>query len=147
MRLDGQLEIGVCEEVCIPVSFDLSAELSVPGSHDATISAALDNQPMPASAASVASTTCSVEPIADGIRVTARIAMPPIGEAEVAVLELPDPAIWVSEAETSRDGGTLVAIAEMVPPSGKPFIVDRSGVRITVLSGDRGVDIRGCTGG
>ena len=94
----------------------------------------------------MSSVTCTVEPIPDGIRLTARIVMPPIGRDEVAVLEMPDPAIWVSEAEMSRDAGTLVAVAEMVPPSGKPFLVDRSDVRITVLSGDRGVDIRGCTG-
>jgi DsbC/DsbD-like thiol-disulfide interchange protein len=146
IRLTGDLEIGVCEDVCIPVSFDLAAELPLPGYRDDRIDAALDNQPASAAASGVSSVTCTVEPIPDGIRLTARIVMPPIGRDEVAVLEMPDPAIWVSEAEMSRDAGTLVAVAEMVPPSGKPFLVDRSDVRITVLSGDRGVDIRGCTG-
>ena len=146
VSLGGRLEIGVCEEVCIPVSFDIAAQLPVDGVHDARIGAALDHQPIPAAAAGVAAVSCSVEPIADGIRLTAAIDMPPIGVEEVAVLELPDPAIWISEAEMRRDGGTLTAVTEMVPPSGKPFIVDRSEVRITVLADGRGVDIRGCTG-
>lgn len=147
VSLSGTLEIGVCEEVCIPVRFDLSGELPPAGAYDAAIGDALDSQPISASAAGVTSVTCSVEPISDGIRVTARIAMPPIGGGEVAVLEMPDPAVWISEADMARDGGVLVAVADMVPPSGKPFLVDRSELRITVLSGDRGIEINGCTGG
>jgi len=146
VRLSGTLEIGVCEEVCIPVSFDIAAALPAGGTPDSRIDAALADQPIPSSAAGVSRVTCSVEPIADGIRLTATIDMPALAGEEVAVLELPEPGIWVSEAEMRRDGGTLTAVAEMVPPSGKPFIVDRSEVRITVLAGDRGVDIQGCTG-
>lgn len=147
MRLAGRIDIGVCEEVCIPVSLDLAADLPAAGSPDPAIAEAMAARPIPAEAAGVTSVTCSVEPIADGIRLTARVAMPPIGRDEAAVLELPDPSIWISEAETRREGGVLHATAEMVPPAARPFSVDRSEVRITVLSGARGVDIRGCTGG
>jgi DsbC/DsbD-like thiol-disulfide interchange protein len=147
VRLSGRIDIGVCEDVCIPVSLELSADLPAPGAPDAAISGAMADRPMAAAAAGVTGVTCSVEAIADGIRISAAIAMPPLGGDEAAVLELPDPSIWISEATTRREGGTLVAVAEMVPPSGQPFAVDRSQVRITVLSGARGVDIRGCTGG
>lgn len=147
VRLSGRIDIGVCEDVCIPVSLDLAADLPAPGAPDAAISRAMADRPIAAEAAGVTSVTCSVEPIADGIRISAAIAMPPLGEDEAAVLELPDPSVWISEAVTLREDGTLVAVAEMVPPSGRPFAIDRSQVRITVLSGARGVDIRGCTGG
>lgn len=146
VELRGEMEIGVCQDVCIPITFDLSAVLPEGGVHDPEIVAALADQPMPAEAGGVTTVTCSVEPIADGMRLTARIAMPRLGADEVVVIELPDPAIWISESEMTRSGGTLTAVAEMVPPNAKPFLVDRSGVRITVLGGDRGVDIRGCTG-
>jgi DsbC/DsbD-like thiol-disulfide interchange protein len=146
MHLAGRLDIGVCEDICIPVSFDLSGELPASGARDPAISAAMAAQPVPAATAGVASVTCSVEPISDGIRVTASIAMPALGREEEAVVELADPSIWVSEAETRRDGRLLHATAELVPPDARPFAVDRSEIRITVLSGERGVDIRGCAG-
>lgn len=147
MRLSGRIEIGVCEDVCVPVSFDLSRDLPSPGAPDAAIARAIAMQPVGAEAAGVRSVTCAIAPIPDGVRIEARIAMPRLGTDEAAVFELPDPTVWISEAATRRDGGTLVATAEMVPPSGRPFTVDRSGVRITVLSDAQGVDIRGCTGG
>ena len=147
VRLAGRIDIGVCEEVCVPVSLDLAGDLPAPGAPDPLIAAAIEARPVAAEAAGVASVTCTVEPIADGIRLTASVVMPAIGRDEAAILELADPTIWISEAETRRDGGILHATAEMVPPNARPFAIDRSELRITVLSGERGVDIRGCTGG
>jgi DsbC/DsbD-like thiol-disulfide interchange protein len=146
VRLSGRMDIGVCLDVCIPVSFDLSGDLWDPGAPDAEISAAITARPVPAETAGVTSVTCAVEPIDDGLRVTASITMPKIGTEEEAVLELADGSIWVSEAETRRDGGILHATAEMVPVNARPFAIDRSEIRITVLSGARGVDIQGCDG-
>ena len=146
IRLSGRIEMGVCEDICIPVSFDLTGDLPPGGAADPAIAAAMAARPVPAEAAGVTWVTCSVEPIADGIRVTAAITMPPLGDEEAAVVELADASIWISEAESSREGGVLRATAEMVPPNGRPFAVDRSEIRITVLSDGRGVDIRGCAG-
>jgi len=146
MHLSGRVDLGICEDICIPMSFDLSGALPAPGAPDPAIAAAIAARPVPADAAGVTSVTCSVEPIADGLRVTAEIAMPALGREEATVVELSDPTIWVSEAVSRRDGGVLHATAEMVPPNGRPFALDRSEIRITVLSGVRGVDIRGCLG-
>lgn len=147
IRLSGQIEMGVCEDICIPVSFELSGDLPAPGAADPAIAAAMAARPMAAEAAGVSAVTCSVEPIADGMRVTATIAMPSLGGEEDTVVELADPSIWISEAESRREGGILFATAEMVPPNGRPFAIDRSEIRITVLSGGKGVDILGCAGG
>lgn len=146
-RLSGTLEIGICEDVCVPVTLSVSADLSAPGASDPAISTALDKRPMAAENAGVTRVVCGIEPISDGIRLTAAISMPRIGAQETAVIELSDPSVWVSEADVSRTGGTLTAVADMVPPNGSPFLVDRSAVRITVIAGTSGVDIRGCTGG
>ncbi len=146
VHLSGRIDMGVCLDICVPVTLHLSGDLPAPGAPDAAISAAMSARPVAADAAGVTAVTCAVEPISDGIRVTASVHMPALGAEEAAVLEAGDPSIWVSEAVSHREGGVFHATAEMVPPNGRPFAVDRSGIRITVLSGDRGVDIRGCTG-
>jgi DsbC/DsbD-like thiol-disulfide interchange protein len=146
MHLSGSIDIGVCQDICVPVTLDLSGDLPEIGAPDPAIADAMSSRPISAEAAGVTAVTCAVEPIADGIRVTASVHMPSLGSDEAAVLETADPAIWVSEAVSHREGDVLHATAEMVPPNGRPFAVDRSAIRITVLSGERGVDIHGCVG-
>jgi DsbC/DsbD-like thiol-disulfide interchange protein len=146
MHLSGSIDIGVCQDICVPVTLDLSGALPEIGAPDPAIADAMSSRPISAEAAGVTAVTCAVEPIADGIRVTASVHMPALGADEAAVLETADPAIWVSEAVSHREGDVLHATAEMVPPNGRPFAVDRSAIRITVLSGERGVDIHGCVG-
>jgi len=143
MELRGRVELGVCHDICMPMELDLDQRL--PGeARPAPIRAALAAQPMSAGEAKVVHVRCSVEPISDGIRLTAEIDVPPLGRDETAVFELPDESIWVSEAETTREGGRLVAKSDLVPASGAPFALDRSAVRITLLGADRAVDIAGC---
>jgi DsbC/DsbD-like thiol-disulfide interchange protein len=146
MHLSGRIDIGVCEDVCVPVSIELSGELPALGAPDPAIAAAMSARPLTAEAAGVTAVTCAVEPIADGVRVTASVHMPSLGHDEAAVMEVGDPSIWVSEPVSHREGGVFHATAEMVPPNGRPFAIDRSAIRITVLGGETGVDIRGCTG-
>jgi DsbC/DsbD-like thiol-disulfide interchange protein len=146
IAVSGQIDIGVCEEVCVPMTLSVKAALSEgAASTDPVIAAALADAPMGASQAGVGAVTCAVEPISDGLRVTARIDMPKLGAGEAAVMELADPRIWVSEADLSRDGDTLTAVAELVPPNAAPFALDRSTLRFTVIADGRAVDIRGCT--
>jgi len=143
IRLEGEIELGVCEDICVPVTLRLSAPMPMPGSSDPAIHAALAAVPPVVAAPR----RCRVEPIRDGMRVTADIDHPRIGEGEVAVIEAGDPAIWVSEPEMSRDGGRLTLVADMVPPAARPFALDRSGVVITLLGGGKAVELRGCPAG
>jgi hypothetical protein len=114
---------------------------------DPDIRASLKNRPATAKEAGVGAVTCSVEPISDGLRLTADIEMPSIGPKEVAVVELPDQSIWIAQAVSERNGSHLTAVAEMVPPNATPFLLNRSDVRFTII-GDRGaVDIQGCSTG
>jgi len=145
--LAGRVDLGVCQEICVPVSLDFTATL--PGNNtqkDPAIRAALKKSPTPARKAGLKSATCAIDPIADGLRVTATLTMPSTGQGEIAVIEAPDQNIWVSEPTTKRRGNTLTAISEMVPPSNTPFMLDRSKIRITVIGSNRAVDILGCTG-
>jgi len=142
----AEVEIGVCEEVCIPMSARIAADLPEAGGSDRRIRAAMARRPLSAGEARVTAVACRVQPIADGLRLTAEIRMPRLGSDEIAVFELPDQTIWVSEAVATRQGPALTATAEMVPPGNAPFFLNRQDVRITVLAGGRAVDIQGCRG-
>ena len=144
VTLSGRIEIGVCEEICIPVAFPVNIELPASGASDPAIRAALADRPMSAADAGMGDITCQATPISDGLRISARIQLPQIAETEDTVFELAGQEIWISQAETTRSGSALTATADMVPPDGKPFALDRSAVRITVIGGGRAVDIPGC---
>ena len=147
MRIMGQLEIGVCEEICVPVTLTFDRLLPPGGDMNSAITAALINQPLTQADAGVGKVTCAIEPIRDGLRLTAAFDIAQSGPSEVVVIESGDAQIWVSEAQTTRNGSQLRATADMVHVSGAAFALDRSKVRITVLSGNHAVDLRGCTAG
>jgi len=146
--LSGAVNVGVCEEICIPVTFSFDTVLPQNGKRDANIVAALESVPLTRRQANVGDVTCIIDPIDDGLRVTARIDAPPTGNSEYVVIEPSDPTIWVSQADVERTGATLSATVEMAHPTGGPFAFDRSGVRITILNNDgRAIDLRGCSAG
>lgn len=147
MAAAAEVELGVCEEICVPMSLSISAEFDGSTKPDPMIEAALAQRPESAGAAGLSSARCEAETIRDGLRVTASLAIPPVGPDEFAVLELADRSVWISPADTRRQGGALIATADMVPPTAQPFALDRSSVRITIFGGSgRVVEVQGCTG-
>lgn len=134
------VEMGVCRDICVPASVMVGGDLLTPGAADAAIAAALADQPEPAAAQA----TCAVEPIADGLRVTATLRMAALGGDETVVFETGRDGIWVAESVEERQGDRLIAVTEMVPPEGAPFALDRSALVLTVIGPDRAVEIRGC---
>ncbi|MBI1171539.1 hypothetical protein GC209_09070 [bacterium] len=136
-----KMDLGVCHTVCMPAHLTLSEDLNGPGAKDDLISAALKAGPVQSRSAEA---RCKVEPIADGLRLTARINVPVQGKAETVVFETPDPSIWVSESKSHREGAVLVSETDLVPPNGAPFALDRGGVTVTVLAPDHSVELHGC---
>lgn len=147
IRLEVSLDMGICRDICLPAEVELNAGLMMPGARDPLIDAALARQPKTGKAAGLSSITCAVEPIADGLRLTATIAVPAQGKGETVAIETTDRTVWVSEAVSARRGKVLTATADLVPPSGQPFALDRSGVTVTVISDSGAVEMRGCPGG
>jgi DsbC/DsbD-like thiol-disulfide interchange protein len=145
-RLAGEIEIGVCDEICMPVHLSFAVDLPAKGQRDPAIAAALVDRPMTGAEAG-AKATCAVAPASDGVSLTVRLAMPPLGPEEAVVIESGDPGLWVSEPASQRDGGTLVATAEALSRDGGPLALDRSDLRITVLGEGKAVDIQGCQAG
>ena len=144
-RIAGEIEIGVCEEICVPVHLRFDTALTDTTTRDVAIATALVDRPLTATEADVGQVLCTIAPSDNGLWVTARVQMPVTGAAEVVVIEAGDPRVWVSEAETSRDRDWLTARVQMIHVSGGTFSLDRSAMRITVLGSDEAVDIRGCT--
>ena len=139
-----RMDLGICHDICMPATLDLSASLSGPGAPDQAIAAALKAEPQTGKAAGLVTVGCQLTPIDDGLRVTARLDLPVQGAYETVVFEASEPDIWVSQSVTRREGQALTAIADLVPPDGKPFALDRSGVTVTVLAQNRAVEIKGC---
>ncbi|HMO06744.1 MAG TPA: protein-disulfide reductase DsbD family protein [Paracoccaceae bacterium] len=144
VHLHATLEIGVCRDVCVPADLRLEAQVSGAGERDPAIRAALAARPATAAEAGLVRLTCRVEPLRDGLRVTATMDLPPQGGDEAVVMEPAAPGVWVSEALVSRTGNRLTAVAEMVDPTGAPFALDRSAMLVTVVGARNAVEHRGC---
>ena len=145
IRLKGEIDLGVCETICMPAHLKVEVELKGPGKSDPVIQLALANQPRPGSRAGVRAVKCELSPISDGVRLSAKIEMPRLPGDEVAMVEAGDPRIWVSEPTVQRQGDALAVQADLVPPGGKPIALSRKALRFTVIGGANAVDIRGCT--
>lgn len=145
IALNAKVALGVCQDICLPATLEVSARLDGAGGKDPAIRRALAAGPETPAQAGLTKAVCTVAPSADGLRLTARLTLPPLGGAELAVVELPDPNVWISEAATRRENGTLTASADIVPPS-QPFVLDRSALTITVLGRGRAVELHGCPG-
>ena len=63
------------------------------------------------------------------------------------ILEPGNPLLWVSEMNSRRKDGTLVSVGEVIHSEGRSFALNRSDMRITVLSKGQAVEINGCTAG
>ena len=148
IRIEGKVQIGVCREICVPVTLDFASLLPPEGNRDAQIVAAMIDQPMSARTANVDGVVCKFAPTTDGIRLEARIAMPPLDDEEVVVVEGPPGAnLWIGETKSVRHGEELHTMTEIAEASGGAFALDRGALRITVIGSGQAVDIRGCSAG
>ncbi|MCL7463826.1 protein-disulfide reductase DsbD domain-containing protein [Phaeovulum sp. NW3] len=144
IALAAGVDFGICHDVCVPVSVSLQADLAGPGAPDPAIRAALTERPQAFSGQA----RCTVEPIADGMRVTAAIDLPETGATpggeDIALFELASTPVWISDSVSRREGALLVAMAEFVPAEARPFALNPADLRITILSPARALEITGC---
>lgn len=144
VHLRASVDLGVCKDICLPASISLQADLVGPGAPDAAIKAALAAQPTDAGKANLAGISCQIDPISDGLKVTATLRLPKYGPSETVAFETGQPDIWVAQSRTRRTGDHLVSTTDFVPPSGAPFALDRSKIRLTVIAEDRAFEVLGC---
>ena len=144
IRLTGTIEIGVCDEICVPVSLDFDAPLTPAKRRNPEIMAALVNRPDTAAEAGIGAVTCAISPLSDGLQITTSIDMPSGARINAAVIETADPRIWVSQPDLAVVQGKLTATSDLIHVDGGGFAVDRAGVRITVFTDKTAIDIQGC---
>lgn len=147
IALAGHVMLGVCRDICMPVELEFTAELAPGGRPDPAISAALAAGPQSARSAGVRNLRCHIEPISDGLRVTASLDAPVLGGREMAIFETPDPNVWISEATSERSSSGMSVTADFVPPRGQPLALDRSRLRLTLIGDSGGIDMQGCPAG
>jgi len=145
ITLAADLEIGICNDICVPVDTSVSLELPpADGARDPRIAAALAARPYTAAEAGVGRVACTLTPVADGLRLVAEIDMAQMGGHEMVVIETGNPDLWVAQAETTRQGNRLRAETRVYHVEGRGVLLSRGGLRLTVLSTGDAVDIRGC---
>lgn len=144
--LEGTLQIGVCDEICIPVELSVAAVLRGDGAHDRRIAAALETAARPAREGGLrGNLRCAVAPAARGLELTLRATLPRQGATEMMVVELPGARARIAEHRTWRDGADLLASAEVRAPRGEAVSLDRGQVHVTFLGGSRMLEHVGCT--
>jgi DsbC/DsbD-like thiol-disulfide interchange protein len=137
--------MGLCKDICLPHEVRFSIDLPDSDTRpDPVIATALASVPFSEAEAGVKLATCQIRPTKDGLRVEASVTLPKTGGKEETVIEVTNPQIWVSEPTTTRKGAVLTSLAELEHMDGKPFALDRSGIRITVIGKSYAVDVQGC---
>lgn len=148
VKIDMTMDIGVCRDICIPETLRVTGTLAASGTTPVpAIAAALAERPYSADEAGAKSATCRLRPTDQGLQITAKLTLPATGGREYVVIEAGRPDVWVSEADVTRRGSTLTAVAEMITNDGSLLALDRSALRFTVIGGSYAVDLRGCTAG
>ena len=144
-RLRGEIEIGVCAEICIPATLPFDAVLPEQGRRDGRLLVALADRPMEAAEAGIGPATCGVKAAAKGLDLA--LGLPGVGAEDHIVVELPDPDIWISGVEVERTTQGATARVGLQSLSGAGLAFDRSDLRITVIGPLRSAELRGCSAG
>lgn len=129
------VDFGVCDDICVPahVALESAAAGTAP---DPAIAAALEAVPQ----AQEGGPRCVVEPIEDGMRVTATLPRP----VTVAAMELPGRDVWTTATDIQTQGGQTTLVADFVPPESAPFALDQQELLFTLIDDRQAVEIRGC---
>lgn len=144
VALIAEVSIGVCRDVCVPIDLQITQAVRGDGGPDQRIVAALATRAQPAG---LRRAICQLEPARRGAELTLRATLPQTGADEHIVMELPGSGYFISDSETWREGGDLVARARVRDPQRGPVSIDRSALAYTVISEGRMLTAQGCTGG
>ncbi|SPF77565.1 protein-disulfide reductase DsbD domain-containing protein [Pseudoprimorskyibacter insulae] len=145
ITLSGQMLLGICKDICMPYEARVTATLPAAVTRpDPVIAAAMSEVPFTRNEAGVRGMECQIAPTPDGVQIKVAIDLPKTGGREETVIETSNPMLWVDEPATERRGRTLFTEALIAHADGKPFALDRSGIRVTVLGKSFAVDVQGC---
>lgn len=138
VHLAGQIDLGVCADICVPARVSLGSDLPERGAVDARITDALQDRPSRYDGQAV----CQMRPTEAGAQIVARLDLDPLGRQEAVVFELPGSSAWFEDAQVAREGRRLQATTQV---SGMKGGLERAALRITVIGEGRAVEAIGCT--
>ncbi len=146
INANASLEIGVCKEVCMPVSTNVSALLNEnEGADRFLIELALAEQPEHQHEAGLADFDCQISRTEDGFGVTATFQPPQqFGDHIMAIVEASNPALWVAPATVGRSGGQVEIKTTAVSYGVQVDELHPREIRMTLIGKDRAIDIQGC---
>jgi len=148
VRLALKLDFGVCAEICVPTTREVSAMLGAragTGPEAEAIRAALANQPRQADEAGVADIACRLRPAGEALEFEAEMALPQNGiSPEYVAVEAPVEDLWIPPAAIARDGRRMTASTRMEYFGTGPLALDRSRLRLTLIGQGQAVEINGC---
>lgn len=131
------VDFGLCKDICVPAHAALTAA-AAGTAPDPAILSAMDTVPRPAPGRPA----CTLEPISDGIRVTATLPYP----VDLAAMELAEGDAWISGTELHIEAGVTTLTADFIPPQAAPFDLPRDRLVFTVIGDQGAVEMRGCAG-
>ncbi len=142
-ELDATLTLGVCDDICIPVDLALQLGVSDTGRPDGMIATALTQTPRKARSAGLVDVSCDITPENRGVRLSATLTLPPQGTEEFALIEMTGPPIRSTALPSERKGDTITGhtLFRLTPG----HAIDRSAVRISVVSENGVVQHQGCS--
>jgi DsbC/DsbD-like thiol-disulfide interchange protein len=145
MRVDGTIDFGICEDVCVPVRSALQADLPPRASvGKAVINTALKSQAKSGKAKGVKVTGCDFKPIQGGFQISATLkSNAGFNKQAIGVIEYPASTdSWMNQEASKTSGQSLVIQASLY--SKDTSFIDRSKVRMTILMNNQAVEITGC---
>lgn len=144
IALEAEVVLGVCNQICVPVDVRLSGLLQPSQTKHARLAMALGDRPRLLSGGGASIAKCELLGTKTGINLAATLTMPASAGEEIGIVEIFDRDIWIGETAITRRGQALTLTADMEHVSGKPFALDRSQLRFTVLGKDEAVEVLGC---
>jgi len=87
---------------------------------------------------------CDIWPTDSGLNLRLLATAPTGPSPDLAIIELPNKSIWVSPSELSVTSKGISVVSDLIPEDAKPFALNRSDIRLSVMSGGEIYEAQGC---
>lgn len=137
--LHGNIDIGVCKEICIPVSFEVNTTLTAINQEDTLIKKFLNAKPQ----VGFGTVICEFKPVLDGMQISLYLT---VAEPEIqhAVVEVGNPKLSIEKPKISQFGNQLKIVSTVITPTGRLVSITRRDVVTTIFSEQTVTEFSGC---
>ncbi|MFS4437158.1 protein-disulfide reductase DsbD domain-containing protein [Paracoccaceae bacterium GXU_MW_L88] len=142
VRLDLKADLGICEDVCLPLTAEVATDLPAGSGETPEITRALAAAPR---AGTAYRAQCAIQPAGRDWQITANVSGG--AEAETILIETGTDSVWSSFPATAPqpDGATATATLQQFTTG--PLTLSRDQIRLTLLTNSGAFEIEGCPAG